>query len=161
MESQINAEIVNAVVEPVIAVIRSYVGEEPTVDRIAVTTHIDPPPWLSVSIELRGNLVGPITCVVSEGLARLVASKMVPEEDVDPIVCHEAVAELANIITGNATGRLVEAGYAVEILPPRPLAHDADRNLTRRTLIITLQTAAGEIKILLGLRIHEPSTATA
>jgi CheY-specific phosphatase CheX len=72
------------------------------------------------------------------------------------VVCHEAVSELANIITGNATGKLVDAGYHVEIAPPKYVGEDG-LQLTRRTLVITLDTAAGTIKMLLGLRIHEPS----
>jgi chemotaxis protein CheX len=155
--SPISAEIVNAVIEPVIDVIKAYVGEAPSLRQIAVTTQIDPPPWLGVTIELRGNVVGPLTCVVSEGLARIIAGKMLASsDDVDLVVCHEAVSELANIITGNATGRLVDAGYDVEIAPPTYVAEDA-RQLTRRTLVITLDTAAGTIKMLLGLRIHESS----
>jgi CheY-specific phosphatase CheX len=153
-KSPISADIVNAVIEPVIDVIKSYVGETPSLRHIAVTTQIDPPPWLGVTIELRGNVVGPLTCVVSEGLARIIAGKMLASDDIDLVVCHEAVSELANIITGNATGKLVDAGYDVEIAPPTYVAED-NRQLTRRTLVITLDTAAGTIKMLLGLRIHE------
>lgn len=153
-KSPISAEIVNAVIEPVMEVIKSYVGETPSLRQISVTTQIEPPPWLGVTIELRGNVVGPLTCVVSEGLARLIAGKMLASDDVDLIVCHEAVSELANIITGNATGKLVEAGYNVEISTPTMVSEEG-RHLTRRTLVITLDTAAGEIKMLLGLRIHE------
>jgi CheY-specific phosphatase CheX len=153
----IKAEIVNCVIEPVISVIKSYVGEEPDIAQIDVTTQIDPPPWLGVTIDLCGNVVGPITCVVSEGLARLIARKMTATEDVDPIICYEAVSELANIITGNATGKLMDAGYDVEIMPPRAVPDD--RHLTRRTLVITLSTAAGTIKMLLGLRQHEPTAS--
>jgi CheY-specific phosphatase CheX len=156
-KAPIKAEIVNCVIEPVINVIKSYVGEEPDIANIAVTTQIDPPPWLGVTIDLCGNVVGPITCVVSEGLARLIARKMTLSEDVDPVICYEAVSELANIITGNATGKLVDAGYNVEIMPPRAVPDD--RHLTRRTLVITLSTAAGTIKMLLGLRTHEPNGA--
>lgn len=153
-QSPISAEIVNAVIEPVMEVIKSYVGEAPSLRTISVTTQIEPPPWLGVTIELRGNVVGPLTCVVSEGLARLIAGKMLASDDVDLIVCHEAVSELANIITGNATGKLVEAGYDVEISTPTPVSEEG-RHLTRRTLVVTLDTAAGEIKMLLGLRIHD------
>lgn len=152
------ADIVNAIIDPVAAVIKSYVGAEPELTGIEVTNEIDPPPWLGVSIELRGNLVGPITCVVSEELARMIAAKMAATEDVGPELCQEAVAELANIITGNATGKLVDAGYHVEIAPPRTVEGDA-RTLTRKTLTVTLRTAAGLIKVLLGLRIHTPDPA--
>jgi CheY-specific phosphatase CheX len=155
-KSPISADIVNAVIEPVMDVIKAYVGEVPSLREMAVTTQIDPPPWLGVTIELRGNVVGPLTCVVSEGLARIIAGKMLASEDVDLVVCHEAVSELANIITGNATGKLVDAGYDVEIAPPKYVGEDG-LQLTRRTLVITLDTAAGTIKMLLGLRIHEPS----
>ena len=155
-KSPISADIVNAVIEPVIEVIKAFVGEEPSLREMAVTTQIDPPPWLGVTIELRGNVVGPLTCVVSEGLARIIAGKMLASDDVDLVVCHEAVSELANIITGNATGKLVDAGYHVEIAPPTYVSQDG-LQLTRRTLVITLDTAAGTIKMLLGLRIHEPS----
>ncbi|MCA1663218.1 MAG: chemotaxis protein CheX [Myxococcales bacterium] len=152
------ADIVNAIIEPVAAVIKSYVGDEPELMGIEVTSQIDPPPWIGVTVQLEGNIVGPITCVVSEGLARIIASKMAATDDVDPELCQEAVGELANIITGNATGKLIDAGYHVEITPPCNVAKDA-RQLTRKTLTVTLRTAAGAIKVLLGLRIHATRAA--
>jgi CheY-specific phosphatase CheX len=154
----VRANIVRAIVEPVASVIKSYVGDEPEVLAIVPTGVPDPMPWLGVTIELRGNLVGPITCVVSDELARLVAQRMAATIEVDPALCAEAVAELANIITGNAAGRLLEEGYRVEITTPRPIA-PGDEHLTHEAMVVRLGTKAGELKLLLGFHIHDEAVA--
>lgn len=157
MTAPINAEVVNAFIAPVVDVIKSCVGLDAELGKVALTNQIDPPPFVSATIEMRGNLVGPITWIVSEELARLLAGKMLcvdPVEALNLATCRDAVAELANIISGNATGKLIDAGYEVEILPPHIVDEKSERALTERTLSVTLSTTAGKIKVLLGLQIH-------
>lgn len=155
------SKIVSAIIAPVASVIKTYVGDDPDVIGIEEASEIDPPPGLGVTIDLRGNLVGPITCVVCDELARLIAQRMAATPDVDDALCEEAVNELANIITGNTTERLREAGYSVEISPPRTVSRD-DGPLTEKTVVVVrLNTSSGELKLLLGFRIHdhEPSVS--
>lgn len=155
MAAPITAEVVNAFVEPVVDVIKTCIGLDTELGQIDLQSHIDPAPFLSATIEMRGTIVGPVTWVVSEELARVIATKMLAIDPADALTiatCREAVAELANIISGNATGKLSDAGYNVEILPPTPIDDRSERRLTERALSVTLCTSAGKIKLLLGIR---------
>ena len=155
MAAPISADVVHAFIQPVVDVVRSFVGLDPKLTGLDMTTQIDPAPSLSVSIQVSGRLAGAVTVVLGADVARLVAGKLFsvgPSEASDPVTCGEAVAELANIVTGNATDKLLEAGYQVEIHPPH-IHGDGDRELAERTLVVTLHTAAGPIKVLIDVRL--------
>lgn len=159
MDTPLGADVVNAFIDPLFQVIKTFAGLDAQLAQIDLTGDLEPPPWLCATIEMRGKVVGPITCVVSEGLARLIARKLLfldASEGVDRTACSDAVAELANIVSGNATDRLNQAGYHVEILPPSGTRDNLDHTrLPQRRLAVTLQTEAGRIKVLLGLRISD------
>ncbi len=155
MAAPISAEVVQAFIQPVVDVVRSFVGLDPRLAGVDTTMCIDPAPSLSVTVEVSGRLAGAVTVVLGAEVARLVASKlfaMDPAQTADPTTCGEAAAELANIVTGNATGKLLDAGYQVEIHPPH-LHNDNDRALQERTLVVTLLTTAGTIKVLIDVRL--------
>jgi CheY-specific phosphatase CheX len=154
MPAPIRADVVHAFIQPVVDVVRSFVGLETNVTKMDMTTRIDPAPSLSVSIQVSGKLAGAVTVVLPADVAILVAGKLFSIDPItanDPVTCGEAAAELANIVTGNATGKLLEAGYDVEIHPPH-IHGDSDRELADRTLVVTLHTAAGDIKVLIDVR---------
>jgi CheY-specific phosphatase CheX len=155
MSAPISAEVVHAFIQPVVDVVRTYVGLDTRVARLDMTTQIDPAPNLSVSIQISGKLAGAVTVVLPADVAQLVARKLFSInaiEAADPTTAGEAAAELANIVTGNATGKLLEAGYDVEIHPPH-IHGDSDRDLAERTLVVTLHTSAGDIKVLIDVRL--------
>ena len=155
MAAPISADVVHAFIQPVVDVVRTFVGLDTKVARMDMTTQIDPAPNLSVSIQVSGKLAGAVTVVLSADVAHLVARKMFSvdaAEASDPTTAGEAAAELANIVTGNATGKLLEAGYEVEIHPPH-IHGDSDRDLAERTLVVTLHTTAGDIKVLIDVRL--------
>jgi len=152
------ADVVNAFVDPVIDVVRACLGIDAKVGTLGTTTEIDPPPMITVMIDLRGTLAGPITCSVSEPLARATAAWFLHEhpDSIDLSTCSFAVAELVNIIAGGAMSRLIEAGYRVELLPPRLPDPDAcGRLLIERALEITFDTTMGKLKVVFGLRVAE------
>ncbi len=157
--ANINAQVVNAFVDPVVDVIKTFIGIDVQPAGLSITRAIDPPPSLVCTVEMTGRLAGPITWVFSEELARLFATKMMAIDAMDALeqaVCDDVVSELANIITGNATGLLLDAGYEVEILPPRIHSGSIeDRSLTEQVLVVSLDTSAGVLKILIGVRIIE------
>ena len=159
MAAPLTAEVVNAFVDPVLDVIRSYIGIDAQKAQLSITEDIDPPPSLVCTVEMTGRLTGPVTWVFSEDLARLFASKMMAVDALDALgnaVCDEVVSELANIITGNATGILTDAGYEVEILPPRTRGPGLDeRKLTEKSLVVSLETSVGVLKVVIGVRVLE------
>jgi len=153
MNAPINSHVVDAFVDPVVQVIKACIGLDAKLEGLAYISSLGPPPALSVTIEMHGSLTGPVTWVFSEELARQVAAQMlaIDVEGVDAATASDAVAELANIVGGNATGRLADAGYRVEIRTPR-VHGDDDRELGDHFLAATLETRAGQIVVVIGVR---------
>jgi CheY-specific phosphatase CheX len=156
MAAPLSPAVAHAFIQPVVDVVRSFVGLDPRLTGVDMTTQIDPAPSLSVTIRVSGKLSGAVTVVLAADVARLVARKLFSLDSLaaaDPVTCGEAAAELANIVTGNATDKLLEAGYPVELHPPH-VHGDTDRELAERTVVVTLRTAAGDIKVLIDVRLQ-------
>jgi CheY-specific phosphatase CheX len=154
MTVPLKAEVVNAFIDPVVNVIKSCIGLDATLGNLKITQQIDPPPDLSVTIEMSGMLSGPVTWVFSPDLSRVVAQRMLstdPSAVVPAQDCNDAIAELANIVLGNATEKLSDAGYEVDIHPPR-MRGDGELILAERTLAVTLNTSAGRIRVFIGVK---------
>jgi CheY-specific phosphatase CheX len=158
MNVPINAEVVNALLEPIFDVLKSCTGVEAQVAAVDLATRLPPPPCLMVRVELRGRIVGPISWsfdpkVARELAARMLSSATLPE--FGSADCTDALAELANVIVGNATGALLNAGYAVEVLPPttRILETSPNFKLAERALLVILQTPVGKVNVVMELTI--------
>jgi CheY-specific phosphatase CheX len=148
--SKPRAEVINAFVAAVVRVLRSSLNEEAKLAALQVTRSLDPAPSIAVTIELTGGLKGPVTWVFSPDMARHVANTLLMQEDAPQEVFPDAVAELSNIVAGQATGPLTDAGYAVDILPP--VIHDANREpLDDDTVVVTLSSPSGNVRIFFGL----------
>ena len=158
MNVPVNAEVVNALLEPVIDVLKACTGVEAQVVGVDFASRLPPPPCVMVTVELRGRVVGPISWsfdpkVARELAARMMSSPTLPEFGSPD--CTDAVAELANIIVGNATGALLNAGYAVEVLPPttRVLNTTRGAKLAERALAVVLETPMGNVNVVMELSI--------
>ncbi len=67
-------------------------------------------------------------------------------------LARSAIAELSNMITGNAATLLAESGFECDISPPTVLEGREVRVTTvERTLCIPVDTAHGQIDIIVGL----------
>src|SRR5450631_2257375 len=122
MSAHITPDIVNALLEPVFDVLKTCAGVESHVSRMEFVDELPPAPRLSVTVEVSGRIVGPIVWSFDPEVARKLAAGMLATPDL-PVFgspdCNDALSELANVIVGNATGALLEAGYAVELAPPK------------------------------------------
>ena len=148
--SKPRAEVINAYVAAVVRVLRSSLNEEAKLAALQVTRSLDPAPSIAVTIELTGGLKGPVTWVFSPDMARHVANTLLMQEDAPQEVFPDAVAELSNIVAGQATGPLVEAGYTVDIHPP--IIHDNCREpLDGDTVVVTVTSPSGNVRIFFGL----------
>jgi len=148
--SKPRAEVINAFVAAVVRVLRASLHEEGRLAALQLTRALDPAPSIAVTIELTGGLRGPVTWVFSPDMARHIANKLLMQEDAPQEVFADAVAELSNIVAGQATGPLVEAGYAVDIHPP--VIHDANRApLDDDTVVVTVSSPSGNVRIFFGL----------
>jgi CheY-specific phosphatase CheX len=142
-------EIVDAFVAAVVRVMRISLGEEAHLVATRYASDVDPPPSIAVSIELSGNLRGPVTWSFSPTLARQVANSMLlgaAAEEHYP----DAVAELANMVLGNAVEALENAGFLVELAPPAIRERGAHRT-GPKALVVDISSASGQMKLLFDL----------
>jgi CheY-specific phosphatase CheX len=140
-------EIVDAFVAAVVRVMRISLNEEARMVATRYAPDVDPPPSIIVSIELRGTLRGPVTWSFSPTLARQVAESMLLGAAAEEHYA-DAVAELANMVLGNAAADLEQAGYLVELAPPSiRRAGDAGRAGEHR-LVVDVATASGQMQVL-------------
>lgn len=155
-KSMASADVVNAFVEHALEVVQACLGVDARLERLGLTNRVDPAPMISVTIEVTGSVVGGVTWVVSEELARAAAGWFLHTESLDGIdlsTCAFAIAELANIIAGHAAGRLARDGYTVELMPPRHLAGGDE--LRERTIAVDLDSDRGQMKLLFGITVVE------
>src|SRR5450432_4774022 len=110
-------EIIDVFVAAVVRVIRLSIGEDAQLVATRYASDVDPAPSIIVSIELSGGLRGPVTWSFTPTLARRVTEQMLLGAAAEEHYA-DAVAELANMILGNAAGALQDAGFLVELQPP-------------------------------------------
>ncbi|MBA3461513.1 MAG: chemotaxis protein CheX [Deltaproteobacteria bacterium] len=141
-------EIVDALVGAVVRVIQISLGENAQQIATSYASDVDPAPSIAVSISLSGSLRGPVTWSFSRQLARRVTESMMmgpaPEE-----YYAGAVAELANMMLGNAVASLEDAGFLVELAPP--LIAPERKQGARNALVVAITVPSGEIKLLFDL----------
>lgn len=141
-------EIVDAFVEAVVRVVQVSLGEEAQQIATSYAHDIDPPPSISVSISLTGNLRGPVTWSFSRPLARQVTESMLMGAASEEYYAG-AVAELANMMLGNALASLEDAGYLVELAPPS-FTPERQRGAPK-ALVVAITIPSGEMKLLFDL----------
>ena len=154
----VNAEIVNALLEPVSAVLRAWTGDDRPPSRMELATELPPPPGISVSIGVQGGLVGRITWNFELPVARQIAANMLAHTgvQVEAESCIDAVAELANVIAGNAVGVLSAAGYIVDILPPETAVRIETAPLPEKTLSVIYETPVGKLTMYISVDLAPP-----
>lgn len=148
-----HADVVDAFVTALARVLRTSLGEPARFASLHVGRTVDPAPSIAVSVELSGGLRGPVTWVFSPDLARILATRMMMSEDVPAECVADAVAELSNIVAGNATGPLHDAGYDVEIKPPTIYDSALYPELPNDTLVATVAAASGTVRVYLGVEV--------
>jgi CheY-specific phosphatase CheX len=139
-------DVVNVFVTALVRAIRVSLGEEAR----PVALHAifpDPPRAIEVSVELTGNLRGPVTWSFSPELAREVASHLLLQPPDDDTAMHaDAVADLANIVSGNAAGELEAAGFLVELRPP--VIHRGPTSRSRGdTIAVSVALPSGHLTV--------------
>jgi CheY-specific phosphatase CheX len=148
-----NADVVNAFVTALARVLRTSLGEPARFTSLHVSRCLEPAPAVTISVELTGSLRGPVMWQFSPDIARVLATRMMMSEQVPAECVADAVAELSNIVTGNATGPLQDAGFDVELAPPVIYDSTNAPELPTDTLVATVAAASGTVRVYLGVEV--------
>ncbi|RMG19446.1 MAG: hypothetical protein D6729_05215 [Deltaproteobacteria bacterium] len=100
----------------------------------------------SVTVHLSGSLMASYTLSVSRDIAEAVFQQMTggesPRDDAEIV---DALKELCNVICGNATARMAQAGRVVEISPPEEGAPEPPEG--GHYVLFPLHVAEGAIEV--------------
>ncbi|MCI3922285.1 chemotaxis protein CheX [Paenibacillus sp. TRM 82003] len=121
------AELINPFLTSSIQVIETLIQVKPTVGKLQVTRmkYIDHYVWLKIQIV--GQVQKEIMFGFPDRLAMNMVSMMMGGYQVTELdeMCKSAVAELGNMISGNASTMLYHNGITVDITPPSLVNDDA------------------------------------
>jgi len=103
---------------------------------------------ISILIGLTGDLKGTFIIRFEELTACAIGASMMGLEKLKNLnkECEEALAELCNIIVGNAAGQLADLGVRVMITPPI-ISHGSIVPLVDEYFIVPLDSNQGEIEL--------------
>lgn len=145
-------ETLNPFAEAAYYVLTQVIADE-RIARGALSLRDDPHVMSGVStiIGVSGRLRGHIIQDMSRQTAIAIASAM-NEEELPGLnnTVRATISELANMIAGNATIRLCEAGFACDITPPAFIVGENSEVYSHKSvkhLIIPFHTKCGEITV--------------
>ena len=150
-----NVKFLNPFVEAAFAVFEAEVGltakrGELSLQRSAATAND-----VTVLISMVGQARGVVLYGMSEQTAIKIVSKILgqPFAEFDSLA-QSGIGELGNVITGQASQRLADAGFEVNISPPTLLQGKGTliSTLDFDRLLVPLKTELGDIQIHLALR---------
>jgi chemotaxis protein CheX len=106
-------------------------------------------------IEITGDIEGRVIFDVEDSTAMKVASIMAGTElDTDPQIIREAVAELANLVIGNAVTTLNDQGFCFKVHPP--VEHHAPQGFRgsedSEALVMDFASPAGSVFMNVAIR---------
>lgn len=148
-------EYINPFVEAAFSVMQQVLKEQPTRGELAVRQSTFTTQQCSIIVGVTGGVTGVALYGMSLATAEQVASRMLDQ----PVktfnqLASSAVAELTNMITGNAMSLLAESGYICDISPPTVIRGSNVRigTIDAAMLVIPVETAIGSIEINVSLR---------
>lgn len=148
------AEFINPFVASAFAVIETITGDHPKRGELSARAKMFKSQEITIVTGVTGGLQGQVLYGMSSQTALNVGSAMLGNEinELDELAIS-ALAELANMISGNSTTRLAEAGYVADITPPSVVQGSELRVLTvEAALIIPVITSFGVIEINVALQ---------
>lgn len=159
MPQRLTAEQLNAFVTPSVEVLEKLASISAEVGALRRQPSAIPVDTLIILIGLEGDLEGTVVFQFSRPVLKKILTSLLgnlPPSLNDPI-CLDAMGEVANIIAGNATGRLEGLGLRTTITPPKVLTGTAGNHWTaeREGITIPLNSPLGEMGICTFLKKSE------
>lgn len=121
------AELINPFLTSSIQVIETIIQVKPKVGELQIKQISFTQDCVWLKIRIHGQLERDILFGFPEKMAMNIVSTMLGEYAVSEIddMCRSAVAELGNMISGNASTMLYDNGIIVEITPPSIVTNDS------------------------------------
>ncbi len=154
MKATISAEVVNAFVSPLLGVFQATTGLKAKLELHKLASDVPSLPGVVVTINLSGRIIGQAIWTFEPTVARAIAAHMLASSDspaLDSSECKDAVGELANILVGNATDALLQAGFPVELSVPTTMVPTAAQKLDHPSVRVSMNTEAGHVNLVLAV----------
>jgi len=148
------AEFINPFVTAGMQVLESVIQSVPDPGQLAVRSATFTTQQVSIVIGVTGAVEGHVVY----GMPLVTATKIAAAMASTPIMTFDemagsAIAELGNIVSGNAATLLSEAGYECEITPPTLIrGSDVEVSTSTPALVVPLYTDFGKVEINVALR---------
>jgi chemotaxis protein CheX len=151
------AEFLNPFIKSVIDVLESTVSETPTKGRIFLR---DKYPYttrdVAIIVGITGKVTGQVVVSLSVESAMGIAARMLMEEKIYELdeYAQSALAEMANMITANATIGLAATGFICDITPPSVITGSQMEISCQeqiKTIVIPLEMSMGQLDLNLSL----------
>jgi len=153
----LNVNYINPFLEAAIHVFKQLFNFELKKDKISLKGSPSPELDVAIIIGITGHFVGVVVYCMKNYTAKKITSTLL-EEELQTMVTEEnindALGEIANMITGNATGLIKNKTKDLEITTPTVVTGDAF-NLTllkQTTVIIDMISPFGKIQINIALK---------
>jgi len=154
-----NVKFLNPFIEAAFSVLEMEVGVTSQRGELALQKSAATANQVTVLISMVGEAQGVVLYGMSEQTAINIVSKILgqPFQEFDSLA-QSGIGELGNVITGQASQRLAEAGYDVNISPPTLIQGKGTliSTLDFDRLQVPLNTEIGELQIHLALRESAP-----
>lgn len=148
-------EYINPFVSAAFSVLETVLGQQPAKGQLGMRPSIFTSQQCNVITGVAGRIEGQVIYGMSLITADKVASTMIgqPIRTFDQLAAS-AIAEMGNMITGNAMALLSEAGYVCDITPPTIVRGSNVKisTLNIPALIIPLTVEQGEIELTVSLQ---------
>jgi chemotaxis protein CheX len=151
------AEYLNPFIKSVTRIIEETTSEKPAMGKVFLRdgypyTTKDVAIFVGITGYLSGQLVIslPMECALSIAAAMLMEEKIFELDE----FAQSAIAEMANMITANATIGLSDAGYKCDITPPSVITGtkmEVSSPPKIRTVVIPLKIGVGDIEVNISL----------
>lgn len=148
-------EYINPFVNAAFSVLESVLGSAPTKGQLAMRPSVFTSQQCNVITGVAGKIEGQVIYGMSLITADKVASAMIgqPIRTFDQLAAS-AIAELGNMITGNAMSLLAEAGFVCDITPPTIIRGTNVKisTLSIPALVIPIRLEQGEVELTVSLQ---------
>lgn len=147
-------EYVNPFINASYTILESYLGQRPKRGDLRMQPASFTSQECNIVVGVTGQVAGQIIYGMSIDVAKGIAGAMLGQnvQKFDQLA-SSAIAELANMLSGNASGLLSENGYVCDITPPTIICgkNVMINTLTIPTVVIPIVTRVGEFSLSVGL----------